>query len=78
MVDATDHVTPETGLTVTVQRSIDGGAMANGTGGTPAEIGVLGVYQYDASQADMNGNVILFKFTAAGADAVYREIRTAS
>ena len=79
MVDSTDHVSPKTGLagTMTVERSIDGGAMGAATG-TVAEIGVLGVYQLDASQADMNGNVILFKFTGTDADAVYREVRTSS
>jgi len=74
MVDSTDHATPETGLTLTVERSIDGGAFASGTG-TAAEIG-NGLYQYDASQADMNGNVIIFKFTATGADPYLLSIST--
>ena len=66
MVDSTDHVTPETGLSPTVERSIDGGAFATGTN-TPAEVSD-GIYQYDASAADMNGAVITFRFSASGAD----------
>ena len=64
-VAASDHVTPVTGATGTaVTRSIDGGAFAAG-GGTLAEIS-NGIYQYDASAADMNGGIIVFRFTATG------------
>jgi len=64
-VAASDHVTPVTGATGTaVTRSIDGGAFGAGTG-TFAEI-ANGMYQYDASAADMNGGVIIFRFTATG------------
>lgn len=64
-VAASDHVTPVTGATGTaVTRSIDGGAFGSGTG-TLAEVG-NGIYQYDASAADMNGGVITFRFTATG------------
>ncbi len=64
-VDSVDHVTPVTGATGTgVTRSIDGAAFAAGTG-TLAEIG-NGIYQYDASMADMNGGIITFRFTASG------------
>lgn len=64
-VAASDHVTPVTGASGTgVTRSIDGGAFGAGTG-TLAEIG-NGIYQYDASQADMNGGVIIFRFTGTG------------
>lgn len=64
-VAASDHVTPVTGASTTsVTRSIDGGAFGSGTG-TLAEIG-NGIYQYDASQADMNGGVITFRFVATG------------
>lgn len=63
-VDSTDHVTPVTGAgTMTVTRSIDGGAFGSGTGTGPAEVG-NGIYQYDASAADMNGGVITFRFAA--------------
>lgn len=64
-VAASDHVTPVTGATTTsVTRSIDGGAFGVATG-TLAEIG-NGIYQFDASAADMNGGIITFKFSATG------------
>ena len=64
-VAASDHVTPVTGATGTaVTRSIDGGAFGAG-GGSIAEI-ANGIYQYDASSADMNGGIIVFRFTATG------------
>ena len=56
---------PVTGLTLTVTRSIDGGAFGAATG-TAAEISA-GCYQFDASAADMNGGVIIFKFVGTGA-----------
>ncbi len=64
-VAASDHVTPVTGASTTsVTRSIDGGAFGAGTG-TLAEVG-NGIYQYDASAADMNGTIITFRFVATG------------
>ena len=64
-VAASDHVTPVTGASGTaVTRSIDGGAFGAGTG-TLAEVS-NGIYQYDASAADMNGDIITFRFTASG------------
>jgi hypothetical protein len=64
-VAASDHVTPVTGATGTaVTRSIDGGAFGAGTGSF-TEI-ANGMYQYDASAADMNGGIIIFRFTATG------------
>lgn len=65
LVAASDHVTPVTAATgLAVTRSIDGGAFGAGTGAI-AEI-ANGMYQYDASAADMNGGVIIFRFTATG------------
>jgi hypothetical protein len=75
MVDDADHVTPETGASVSCQRSIDGGAFSAGTGTGPAEIS-NGMYQYDASQADMNGTNITFRFYASGADDTFVTIKT--
>jgi len=64
-VAASDHVTPVTSATTTsVTRSIDGGAFGSGTG-TINEV-ANGMYSYDASQADMNGGVIIFRFAATG------------
>lgn len=67
MVLSSDHVTPATGLTVTATRSIDGaafGACANAV----VEV-ASGWYKIDLAAADMNGNTIALKFTAATADA---------
>ena len=64
-VAATDHATPVTGATGTSgTRSIDGGAFGAVTG-TIAEVG-NGIYQFDASAADMNGGIITFRFIATG------------
>jgi hypothetical protein len=75
MVLSSDHVTASTGLTLGVTRSIDGGAFGAGTG-TAAEIS-SGVYQYDASAADMNGSLIIFRFTGASSDDTFVVVRTA-
>ena len=74
MVDSTDHVTPETGLTVTGQRSINGGAFA-AVAGAIAEVG-SGIYQLDATAADMNGDTIMFRFSNAAADDTFVFIKT--
>ena len=68
-VAASDHVTPVTGATtMSVTRSLDGGAFGSGTGTGPTEVG-NGIYQYDASAADMNATVVTFRFVATGGDA---------
>jgi len=74
MVDSTDHVTPEVGLTPTGQRSIDGAAFG-AVAGSIAEIGV-GIYQFDATAADMNGGTIMFRFSDAAADDTFVFIKT--
>lgn len=75
MVDETDHFTPETGLTVTGQRSLDGAAFAAVTGSI-AEVG-NGIYQFDAVAADMNADVVLFRFSSTGAaDTFFGPIKT--
>ena len=65
MVLASDGQTPATGLTVTGQRSVDGGAFVS-VGGTIAEVS-NGVYQFDAAAADTNGDVITWRFSSATA-----------
>ncbi len=76
MVDSTDHVTPKTALTITATRSIDGGAFGAKDAGTIiAEVG-NGVYQIDIAAADMNGKIITWRFTAAGADDRFLTIVT--
>lgn len=74
MIDATDLHSPKTGLTVTAQRSIDGGAFGACTN-APAEVSA-GVYKIDLSAADLNGNVVTLKFTATGAEATVITIVT--
>lgn len=66
MVDSTDHITPTAGLTVTAQRSIDGGALAS-CANSVSEIG-NGIYKINLATTDMNGDVITLRFTATGAD----------
>ncbi len=74
MVSASDHFSPRTGLTVSGTRSIDGGAFAS-VDGTIAEV-ANGIYQFDALAADLNGDVITFRFTATTADDRYIMVKT--
>jgi len=74
MVLASDHVTPATGLSVTGQRSIDGGAFAT-VSGTITEVS-NGIYQFDALAADTNGTVITWRFSAATADDTFVTFQT--
>jgi hypothetical protein len=74
MVLTSDHATPATGITVTGQRSINGGAFANVTG-TIAEVS-NGIYQFDALAADTNGDVITWKFSAGTADDTFVTFKT--
>lgn len=67
MVLASDHISAATGKTVTVQRSIDGGAYANSTAVTATEVSA-GTYKIDLSAADRNGTVIKFRATATACD----------
>lgn len=65
---------PQSGLTVTAQRAIDGNpfsACANAV----AEIS-NGTYRINLSASDMNGEKIMFRFTATGADDQLIEILT--
>lgn len=66
MIDSTDHFTPKTGLTITAERSIDGGAFASCANSASAVAN--GIYKIDFAATDLNGNVITFRFTATGAD----------
>lgn len=75
MYDSTNH-NPSTGLTVTGERSIDGGAYA-AVSGTIAEVSD-GTYQFDAAAADVNGDMITFKMTASGADDTFIHVKTAA
>lgn len=72
----TDSTTgdPKIGLTVTGQRSLDGGAFAAVTGSI-AEVG-NGIYQFDAVAADMNADLLTFRFSSAGAKDTFVTIKT--
>lgn len=64
-VSSVDHVTPVTGATgISGSVSINGAAFA-AVGGAIAEV-ANGIYQFDASAADMNGGMITFRFLATG------------
>lgn len=77
MVLSSDHVSPATGKTVAVQRSIDGGAYADCTN-TPASEVSNGTYKINLSAADLNGNMISLKMTATGCDTTIIGIVTQS
>ena len=66
LVQSADHYTPATGASVTAQRSIDGGAFA-ACANAATEVG-SGVYKIDLAAADLNGNVVTLKFSAAATD----------
>jgi hypothetical protein len=65
---------PQTGLTVASQVSLDGGAFANTTNSV-TELS-NGVYVLNLSAADTNGNHVMLRFTATGANAFFAEIVT--
>ncbi len=74
MVDSTDHVTAETGVTITATRSLDGaafGACAN----SASEV-ASGWYKIDLAAGDLNGNCVVLRFTGTGCDVTEIEIIT--
>ncbi len=74
MTDNVNH-NPLTGLTVAATRSIDGGAFAAGTITGMTEVG-NGVYQCDFGAGDLNGDTVVFRFTASGADDLVFSVTT--
>lgn len=73
MFDATTK-NPKTGLTVTAERAIDGNPFS------PCSSGAVelsnGVYRVSLSADDLNGNKIMLRFSASGADDQLIEIIT--
>lgn len=69
MTDSTTHA-PATGKTVSITRSVDGGAFGAGTLGAVTELS-NGVYYTDIPAADLNGNVVTLRATASGADDLF-------
>ena len=74
MVDATDGITPLTGLTITATRSIDGGAFAACTNAATEVSG--GIYKINLSTTDLNGSSIMLKFASSSARTAYVLIKT--
>lgn len=74
MTDSTTHA-PKIGLTVTCTRSIDGGAFAAGTLANVTEVS-NGDYTVDFGAGDLNGNCIVLRATAVGADDTFITILT--
>ncbi len=74
LTDSTNHA-PATGKTVTVTRSIDGGAFSAGALSAVTEVGV-GLYKVDFAAADLNGNCIVLRATATGCDDTFERIIT--
>lgn len=70
---SSDHRSPATGKTVVCQRSIDGGSWGDCTSTPATEIG-SGAYKINLSTSDLNGSVVLLKFTEATCDTRYVEI----
>lgn len=75
MTDSTTHAA-KTGLTVTAERLLDGGAFAACANAVTETSD--GGYKIDLAQADMNGDVIMLKFTASGADDLVMTIKTSA
>ena len=74
MRSASDHVTPILGASVVAQRAIDDNPFTFCTNSV-TEVGA-GTYIIDLSAADLNGDNIMFLFTAVGADPAYVSIKT--
>jgi hypothetical protein len=69
MTDSTNH-NPATGKTVSVSRSIDGGAFAATTASTATEVS-NGTYKINLSASDMAGTTIMLRMTATGCDDLF-------
>lgn len=65
MTDATTHL-PAPGLTVAATRSLDGAAFA-ACANAPSGV-ASGAYKVNLAAGDLNANVVILRFTAAGAD----------
>ncbi len=74
MVLAADHVTPAPGLVPVATVSLDGGAFG-ATTGIVTEV-ANGMYQFDASAADMAGDLVTFRFAAGTADDTFLTLLT--
>ena len=67
MVLTSDHVTAATAKTVTGERYIDGATSGTAVTGAITEA-EFGLYLFDAAQADTNGDMVTWRFSAADTD----------
>jgi hypothetical protein len=74
MRDSSTHL-PKTGLTVTCTRSIDGGAYAAAATAGATEV-ASGSYKHNWAASDLNGDTIIFRYIAAGADDLFVTVMT--
>ena len=70
MFEMRDSVTGllRSGLTVTAQRRIDSGSFA-ACANAVSEVGTTGIYTIDIAATDVNGDCVMFLFTASGASS---------
>ena len=73
---ASDHVTPATGKTLTIEISQDGGAFAAMNGSSTITEVSDGLYQLDLVAADMNADTVVIKATEGTIDPVLLTIST--
>lgn len=76
LVSSTDHVTPVTGISPTVEIAQDGGAFAAMDGSSAIAEVSDGLYQLDLVAGDMNADVVIIKVTGTGADPALLSIST--
>lgn len=74
MIDSSDDVSGKTGLTVTATRRIDDGSFSS-CANSVSEI-AAGAYSIDLAASDLNGDSIMFRFTADGANDSFYSIKT--
>ncbi len=70
MRSSVDHITPINSATITSIRLIDGGAPASTTNSAAYVATSSGCYSINMSAADLNGNNIMFQFSATGCDTL--------
>ena len=74
LMTATTTNLPATGLTVTAQRSLDGGSFSNCANAVSEISG--GTYVINLAAADTNANHVMLQFTATGANQLNVELIT--
>lgn len=75
MIDSSDHLSRKSGVSVTLTRSLDGGAFG-AAANSVSEVGTSGVYKVDLAAGDLNGNTVTLMAVAAGCDDTVIEIIT--